>query len=81
VLGVYQPIARLEARVTELEPQRLRQPPKTPGNSSVPPSADQKPTCARGVIDPFLAEQGMGSGARRPPRPKSGSPQSSPNSV
>jgi transposase len=38
-------IVRLYERVTELE-ARLGRPPKTPGNSSVPPSAGYKPNRA-----------------------------------
>ena len=41
-------VAELEARLAGLEQElaALRQPPKTPGNSSVPPSAGQKPNRA-----------------------------------
>ena len=41
-------IARLEARIAELE-ARLKIPPKTPNNSSLPPSKGQRSTRPRNV--------------------------------
>jgi transposase len=64
ILHLQATVARLEARLGELETQR--QPPKTPTNSSVPPSQGQKPNrVARRQRKPGARRGHLGSSRRR----------------
>lgn len=62
--GLVAEVTRLAARVAELE-ARLGLPPKTPGNSSVPPSKGQKPSGS----SPPKAKSRPHDGAHRPLHP------------
>jgi transposase len=46
ILALFQRLEAAERRIAELE-ARLGEPPKTPDNSSLPPSKGQKPTTSR----------------------------------
>ena len=69
VLAQAEQIAALLARVADLE-ARLGLPPKTPGNSSLPPSKGQKSSAAPDAADPAPKTKRMAhAGAHRPLHP------------